>query len=79
MQRPKAVDHELKRRIINFLRTCRVPGLNDLEVEADTGTVIIRGTLPTDSAKWLCIECSRHVAGVVNVIDEVEVRPLATV
>ena len=78
MQRHKAVDHELKRRIINFLRTCRVPGLANLEVEAETGTVVIRGTLPSASAKWLCLECSRHVSGVVDVVDEIEVQPLDT-
>ena len=73
----KAVDHELKRRIINFFRTCRVPGLKDLEVEANTGTVIIRGVLPSQAAKLLCLECSRHVAGVIKVVDEVQVREVA--
>jgi len=73
----KAVDQELKRRIVNFFRTCRVPGLKDLEVEANMGTVIIRGSLPSHAAKTLCLECSRHVSGVVKVVDQVEVREVA--
>lgn len=72
----KAVDHELKRRIVNFLGTCRVPGLENLVVEANTGTVVLRGALPTDSAKWLCLECARHFSGVVDVVDQLEVRPV---
>lgn len=59
-------------RIVAFLRT-RVPDLHAVKVAASGGTVIVRGILPSAHEKWLCLECCRHVAGVVRVIDELQV------
>ena len=72
------VQYNLRRRVVNFLRDRGVPELHSLEVEADSGTVIIRGSLSSPQAKWLCLECCRHVAGVITLIDEVDIEsPLA--
>ena len=72
--RPTAEDHDLVRRIVNFLNTCGVQGLEALRVEAEGGTVIMRGWLPSAYEKWLCIECCRRVGGVFKVVDEVGVE-----
>ena len=71
---PTAEDYDLTRRVVNFLNTCGVQGLGALRVEADGGTVVMRGWLPSDYEKWLCIECCRRVGGVRKVVDEVGVE-----
>jgi osmotically-inducible protein OsmY len=73
-----AEDRELEHRIVNFLDARHVPQNELIEVEADNGTVVIRGRLSSFHDKWLCVECCRHVAGVLNVIDEVTVRSSAS-
>lgn len=66
-------DRDLERRISNFLHRQNVPGAEDLHVHVVKGTVVIRGRLPSSSAKRACVECCRHVAGVANVVDKVQV------
>jgi osmotically-inducible protein OsmY len=67
-------EHDLRRRVLNFLSAHGILESHSLTVEADYGTIVIRGTLPSPRAKRLCIECCRHVAGVMTVIDQVEVE-----
>jgi len=69
------VGDDLQQRVVNFLRGRGVPESHSLKVEADRGTVIIRGSLPSPNAKWLCLG---HVAGVITLVDEVSVEPLVT-
>jgi hypothetical protein len=59
----------LKRRILNHLRR-RFPNLETIEIEAHRGTVVLRGTVSSPSNQWRCVDSCRHVAGVVNVIDQ---------
>ncbi len=66
---------ELKRRVENYLRR-RLPILDAIAVEVRRGTVILRGTVFTSSLRWRCVEASRHVAGVLNVIDQLVVMPV---
>jgi osmotically-inducible protein OsmY len=46
-----------------------------IQVEIHNGTAILRGTVPSQSAKWRCVDCCRHVAGILNVIDHLVVLP----
>jgi hypothetical protein len=62
-------DLELQRRIVNYLGQ-RLPNVNTISVEIHSGTVILRGTVPSQSIQWRCLDCCRHVAGVLNVIDQ---------
>ena len=71
-------DTELERRLTNFLYQRRVPGAEHIQLVAQGGVVAISGRTPTRSAKWLCIECCRRVAGVIRVIDNVEVEAAVT-
>jgi osmotically-inducible protein OsmY len=69
-------DVELERRILNYLRQ-RIGNLRDLEIEARDGRVIVRGTVPFSSIRRRLIDCSRSVAGVLHVIDRLEVNDSA--
>ncbi|HRX77538.1 MAG TPA: BON domain-containing protein [Pirellulaceae bacterium] len=63
-------DDDLKTRLVNFLHSRRVPGREFVRLNVHSGTVIVRGLLQSTHAKWLCIECCRHVAGVIKLVDE---------
>jgi osmotically-inducible protein OsmY len=66
-------DRELERRVVNYLSGRHVPGLRRLEVEARNGTVTVRGQVHSFYEKQLCQDCCRRVAGVVKLVDAVEV------
>ena len=70
-----AHDRDLKHRVTNYLLGYKMPSLRQLQVESDNGTVTIRGKVPSFYQKQLCINCSRRVAGVVRLIDELTVLP----
>lgn len=63
----------LQRRVRNFLECRHVPGVERIKIEVDGNTVTVHGVLPSPDAKRICLECCRHVAGVIRLIDEVEV------
>lgn len=66
-------DRDLERRVVNYLHDRHVPGLRHLEVEADNGTVIVRGRVSSFYEKQLCQAVCRRVAGVVRYIDDIDV------
>ena len=65
---------DLKRRVRNFLLQRGTAALRSIDVEADNGTVVLRGKVPSYYARQLCLSCCQHVAGVVRVVDEVKVE-----
>jgi len=68
-----AYDRDLKRRVEQYLLDRHHPGLRSLDVEACGGTVTIRGKVRTFYEKQLCQNICRRVAGVIDVVDLVEV------
>jgi osmotically-inducible protein OsmY len=66
-------DRDLERRVTSFLATRHVPGLRNLEVEAENGVVTVSGQVLTFYEKQLCNQCCRRVAGVLQLINEVDV------
>jgi osmotically-inducible protein OsmY len=66
-------DRDLERRVTSFLATRHVPGLRNLEVEAQNGVVTVSGQVLTFYEKQLCNQCCRRVAGVLELINEVDV------
>ncbi len=66
-------DRDLERRVASFLATRHVPGLRNLEVEAQDGVVTVSGQVLTFYEKQLCNQCCRRVAGVLQLINEVDV------
>ncbi len=67
-------DIELKRRILNFLHQRHVPSLRAIEVDVQDGVVTMRGKVNSFYHKQLCLNCCQRVAGVVQVVDEIEVE-----
>ena len=68
-----AVDRDLERRVLGFLARSHMPGLRHLAVQACNGTVTLRGQVATFYEKQLGQDCCRRVAGVVKLIDAVDV------
>lgn len=64
-------DNEVADRVRRFLHNQGVAA-DQLAIESTGGNVILRGRVSTRSDKELCLQCSRRVAGVVNVIDELD-------
>jgi osmotically-inducible protein OsmY len=52
-----------------------VPGVRSIRATAAGGNVLLDGWVPSFSAKHRCLQCCRHVAGVLNVIDRLIVVP----
>lgn len=70
---PLSDDSSLARRVKNYLIGYKMPGLRDVEVEADNGTVTLRGQVHSYYQRQLAIHCCRRVAGVNQLVDELEV------
>ena len=68
-----AADRDLEQRVLNFIAGRYVSGLRYVEVQAEAGTVTLRGNVPSYHTRQLCLECCRHVAGVVRVVDRLKV------
>lgn len=66
-------DVELKRRILNFLHQRHVPSLRTIDVDVDGGVVTMRGVVGSFYHKQLCLNCCQRVAGVVQLVDEIDV------
>lgn len=61
--------HGIELRIVACLRD-RIPDLQGVHVTAIGSTAVLRGELPSSHDKWICLECCRHVPGVIRVVDE---------
>lgn len=66
-------DRELERRVVGFLEAKHVPALRYLGVKADSGIVTLTGRVYTFYEKQLCNQCCRRVAGVQQLINDVDV------
>jgi len=64
---------DLKRRILACLRE-RLPDLPEICVTVIGGTAAVRGELRSVQEKRFCLECCRHVPGVMCVEDELVVH-----
>jgi len=65
--------NDLEHRIVRFLYAQGLGSVEGFDIGVSGSTVVLRGHLPDRYAKWLCLECCRHVAGVVRLIDQVEI------
>ena len=70
-------DLELARRVKLFLAHQPRPALRYLRVEARGETVTLRGLVTTFYERQLALQCSRRVAGVRELIDEITVQEIA--
>jgi osmotically-inducible protein OsmY len=65
-------DELLRKRILNFLLIHGVDGLENIEVNVAGGIVTLFGKLKSSDDRVLCVECCRHVAGVLRIVDCVD-------
>ena len=56
-QRRERFDHELRRRVFNYLSLRGIPGLESIKLTVTNGNVRLDGTTPSRTAKWRCSEC----------------------
>jgi osmotically-inducible protein OsmY len=66
-------DRDLKVRVVSYLAGCHMPGLRQLAVEARNGVVTITGRVKTYYEKQLGGQRARRVAGVVQLVDRIDV------
>lgn len=71
----QAHDDQLRQRVIEFLASRGITCLERLEVNVVAAVVEVRGRAGSEQEKQLCLECCRHVAGVVRVVDRLTVKP----
>lgn len=69
----KAADRELTRRVKSFFEGLNLPALRGLHVEVRNGAAVITGRVRTFYHKQLATFCCQRVAGVLNVLNEVQV------
>ena len=67
------MDEDLKHRVANFLGHAIWRRLRRVGVEAKDGLVTLRGNVRSFYEKQLCLNCTRHVAGVIRLVDRIEV------
>ena len=72
------VDSDLEKRTRIFLARQNYSALRRIAVSASQGTVKLRGHVGSFHEKQLCLNCCKHVAGVMRVIDEIEVERKVT-
>ena len=72
VERSKA-DRDLERRVVNYLWSKHVASLRHVSVEADNGVITVSGQVRSFYEKQLVSHCCRRVAGVVSMVDDVEV------
>ena len=61
--------HDLKWRILACFR-CRIPEVTGIHVAVFGSTAVLRGKVRSSHDKRLCLECCRHVPGVMKVVDD---------
>ena len=68
-----ANDRELERRVTSYLLGRRMPALRQIAVQADHGTVTLRGEVCSLYQKQLCLSCGNCVDGVRELVDDIDV------
>ena len=66
-------DLELERRVSSFLAQRNIQSLRAIRVAAKNGIIILTGKVQTFYERQLCLSCCQRVAGVLQLVDEIEV------
>lgn len=69
----EAADRDLEQRVVGYLARRHVPSLRQLAIEARNGIVTVRGQVRSFYEKQLSSHCCRRVAGVLQLVDEIDV------
>ena len=68
-----SADRDLQYRVALFVQQRQLTTNARVKVQARRGVVTLRGTVPTFHRRQLLYAFARRVAGVVNVVDELDV------
>jgi osmotically-inducible protein OsmY len=68
-------DVELRERVALLMQQRGLAADSEVRIEAHGGVVTLRGTVPTFYRRQLLYSSARRVAGVLEVVDELEVDP----
>ena len=71
-------DEEVCMRVKNFLFSRHFPGIRELEVDVDNGIVTLSGNVQSYYEKQVAMNSCQHVAGVLALIDRIEVALAAS-
>ena len=71
-----SADRDLQYRVALFVQQRQLTANARVKVQARRGVVTLRGTVPTFHRRQLLYAFARRVAGVVNVVDELDVAEL---
>lgn len=71
-------DRDVERRVILYLVGRHVPGLRQIDVHAQCGVVTLPGRVHSFYEKQLGQQVAQRVAGVVRLVDRIEVAPAVT-
>jgi len=74
----RRMERDLELRIRNFLDGRNIPGLRRIGVVVVGGQVTVQGRVRTFYEKQLALHCCQRVAGVIHVVDAIEVGSDAT-
>jgi len=69
----KAEDAVLRQRILRFLTSMGVQELENVDVEVTCGVATLCGRVVSPRDRWLCCNGAGRVAGVLRVIDQLEI------
>jgi osmotically-inducible protein OsmY len=69
----RRLEDDLELRVRNFLDGRNIPGLRRLGVAVKAGQVTLHGRVRTFYEKQLALHCCQRVAGVIQVVDAIEV------
>lgn len=71
-------DFDLCQRVKLYLAHTGHAPIRSFQIQAEAGVVTIRGTAPTYYIRQLALACTRRVAGVQRLVDEIVVLPSET-
>ncbi|MFO0868970.1 MAG: BON domain-containing protein [Pirellulales bacterium] len=66
-------DGELQRQVLDFLFQRQMPALRSIQVAVCNGIVTLRGRVRSFYERQLCLSCCQRVAGVRQLVDQIEV------
>ena len=66
-------DGELERQLVSFLFERQIPALRRISVAVSNGIVTLKGRVQSIYERQLCLSCCRRVAGVRQLVDQIEV------
>jgi osmotically-inducible protein OsmY len=70
-------DHDVEKRVRTFLDSRHFPAFRKLQVDVDKGSVRLSGRLPSFYEKQVALNSCQRVAGVLHLIDAIDVDAAA--